>query len=96
MTIYDYHMVMKTIRIADLKAHLSEHLRSVRQGRSLTVLDRDTPIARLVPYLPRTEMLTIRRPSARSPGLHGVPLPPPLPGRIDVVALLLEERQSER
>jgi prevent-host-death family protein len=89
-------MVMKTVRIADLKAHLSEHLRSVRQGRSLTVLDRDTPIARLVPYLPQTEMLTIRRPSARSPGLHSVPLPPPLPRRIDVVALLLEKRQSER
>jgi antitoxin (DNA-binding transcriptional repressor) of toxin-antitoxin stability system len=85
---------MKTIRIADLKAHLSQHLRSVRQGGSLTVLDRDTPIACLVPYLPRTEMLTIRRPSASSPGLHEVPLPPPLPGRIDVVAILLEERQS--
>jgi prevent-host-death family protein len=87
---------MKTVRIAELKAHLSEHLRSVRQGRSLTVLDRDTPIARLVPYLPQTEMLTIRRPSTRSPGLHGVQLPPALPGRIDVVALLLEDRQSER
>jgi len=89
-------MVMKAVRIADLKAHLSEHLRGVRQGGSLTVLDRDTPIARLVPYLPQTEMLTIRRPSAGSPGLHGVPLPPPLPRPIDVVALLLEERQSER
>jgi prevent-host-death family protein len=89
-------MVMRTVRIAELKAHLSEHLRSVRQGRSLTVLDRDTPIARLVPYSPAAEMLTIRRPSPRSPSLHSVPLPPPLPTRIDVVALLLEERQPER
>jgi antitoxin (DNA-binding transcriptional repressor) of toxin-antitoxin stability system len=96
LTSYDYHMVMKTVRIADLKSHLSEHLRSVREGRSLTVLDRDTPIARLVPYLPASEMLTIRRPSSRSPGLHGVRLPPPLPRRVDVVAVLLEERQSER
>jgi antitoxin (DNA-binding transcriptional repressor) of toxin-antitoxin stability system len=97
LTICDYHMVMSTtIRIADLKAHLSEHLRSVRQGRSLTVFDRDTPIARLVPYLPQPEMLIIRRPSPGSPGLHSVPLPPPLPEKVDVVALLLEERQSER
>jgi prevent-host-death family protein len=96
MTSYDYHMVMKNVRIADLKAHLSEHLRSVREGRSLTVLDRDTPIARLVPYHQAAEMLTIRRPSPRSPGLHGVRLPPPLPRHVDVVALLLEERQSER
>jgi prevent-host-death family protein len=87
---------MTAIRIADLKAHLSEHLRSVRQGRSLTVLDRDTPIARLVPYRAQAEMLTIRRPSARSPALHDVPLPPPLPKRVDIVALLLEDRQPER
>ena len=32
-------MVMKTVGIADLKARLSEHLKSVRKGRSLTVLD---------------------------------------------------------
>jgi prevent-host-death family protein len=96
MTISDYHEVMKTVRIADLKAHLSEHLREVRSGQALTVLDRDTPVARLVPYLPQAELLTIRRAAANSPGLHDVPLPPPLPGRIDIVALLLEERQSER
>jgi prevent-host-death family protein len=87
---------MDTVRIADLKAHLSEHLRRVREGQSLTVLHRDTPVARLVPYLPATQMLTIRRPSAGSPGLHGVRLPPPLPRRVDVVAVLLEERQSKR
>jgi antitoxin (DNA-binding transcriptional repressor) of toxin-antitoxin stability system len=87
---------MKTVRIADLKAHLSAHLRSVREGGALTVLDRDTPIARIVPYLPQLEMLAIRRPSSRSPGLHGVPLPPPLSRHVDVVALLLEERQAER
>jgi antitoxin (DNA-binding transcriptional repressor) of toxin-antitoxin stability system len=96
MTICDYHLVMNTIRIADLKAHLSAHLRNVRQGRSLTVLDRDTPIARLVPFRPQTEMLIIRRPLVGSTGLHGVPLPPPLPGRVDVIALLREERQPDR
>jgi prevent-host-death family protein len=41
---------MKAVRIADLKARLSERLREVRRGRTITVLDRDTPIARLVPY----------------------------------------------
>lgn len=49
MTPHDHNMVMTTVRIAALKARLSEHLRSVRQGRTLTVLDRDTPIARIVP-----------------------------------------------
>lgn len=96
LTSNDYHLVMSAIRIAELKAHLSEHLRSVRQGRSLTVLDRDTPIARLVPYRPQGEMLTIRRPSGHSSALHDVPLPPPLPKRVDIVALLLEDKQPER
>ena len=41
---------MSDVRIADLKARLSEHLRSVRNGGTLTVLDRDTPVARIVPY----------------------------------------------
>ena len=44
--------------IAELKAGLSEHLRSVRNGRTLTVLDRDTPIARILPYAAQSlEML---------------------------------------
>src|SRR6266850_894777 len=50
MTIYDYLMVMKKVKIAYLKARLSEHLRQVRRGETFTVMDRETPIARLVPY----------------------------------------------
>ena len=87
---------MEGVRIAELKAHLSEHLRIVRQGRSLTVLDRDTPIARIVPYQPPGGHLSIRRPGPRHGGIHSVALPLPLPRHIDVVALLLEDRQSER
>ena len=49
MTSYDWHMTMTGTRIADLKSRLSEHLRKVRAGGSLTILDRDTPIARIIP-----------------------------------------------
>jgi len=41
---------MKKVGIADLKERLSEHLRKVRRGQTLTVLDRETPIARIVPF----------------------------------------------
>ena len=44
MTRSDYYMTMTGVRIADLKSRLSEHLRKVRAGSSLTILDRDTPI----------------------------------------------------
>jgi prevent-host-death family protein len=96
MTADDYLQVMKTVRIADLKARLSEHLRSVRRGHPLVVLDRDTPIARVVPYREAGEPLVIRQPMGRYPSLQEVPLPAPLRLDVDIVDVLLEERQGER
>ncbi len=87
---------MYTVRIADLKSRLSEHLRKVRAGRSLTILDRDTPIARLVPWQPGVAGLSVRRPASSAPKLQRVALPPPLALRGDVLDLLLEERQRGR
>ena len=87
---------MKTVRIAQLKARLSEYLRGVRRGHVLTVLERETPIARIVPYASDSALLSVRRPHPDSPPLNRVPLPPPLKLRVDVVAVLLEERQGAR
>ncbi|MGH7164765.1 MAG: type II toxin-antitoxin system Phd/YefM family antitoxin [Nitrospiraceae bacterium] len=87
---------MSTVRIADLKSRLSEHLRKVRGGRSLTVLDRDTPIARIVPYEENSASLKVRSPIPGAPKLRRVPLPPPLRLRRDIVKLLMEERQGDR
>ncbi|MEZ5285755.1 MAG: type II toxin-antitoxin system prevent-host-death family antitoxin [Vicinamibacterales bacterium] len=42
-----------TVKIADLKNNLSRHLAHVREGGELTVLDRNTPVARIVPFTPR-------------------------------------------
>jgi len=92
----DYLLVMKKVRIADLKSRLSEHLRMVRRGETYTVMDRETPIARIVPYGAETEPLRVRKPLRRVPSLHDVRLPPPLKVHVDAVALLLEERQVER
>ena len=95
MTMNDYHLVMKNVRIADLKAHLSEHLRRVRRGQTVTVLDRNTPIARIVPLAVETRDLVIHRPRRRRK-LSDVPLPPPARLRSDVVELLLEDRNGGR
>ncbi|HEX7597911.1 MAG TPA: hypothetical protein VF518_06825 [Polyangia bacterium] len=83
---------MKTVRVAELKSHLSEHLRSVRRGHPLTVLDRDTPIAQLVPCPEGATILPVRQPApgARKPKDFR-PLPP-LKLRRDSVAVLLEDR----
>ncbi len=90
-----HDLVMKPVRIADLKSRLSEYLRAVRKGRSITVLDRETPIARIVPYEPETNGVVVRRARGKSP-FGKLPLPKPSRTTIDVVRILLEERQSER
>ncbi|MBA3504920.1 MAG: prevent-host-death protein [Betaproteobacteria bacterium] len=85
---------MSNVRIADLKSRLSEHLRNVRAGRSLTILDRNTPIERIVPW--QAGGLPLRTPPSGAPKLQRVALPPPLPVHGDVVRLLMEERQGDR
>ena len=44
----------RTVRIAELKARLSEYLRAVRRGETIAVMDRDTPVAQIVPIRDRT------------------------------------------
>jgi len=87
---------MKEVKIADLKARLSEHLRYVRRGHTLTVLDRMTPIAQVVPYSSTSHALEVRQPVGKWPTLQDVPLPPRLKLDVDIVELLMEERQGER
>jgi len=41
---------MKQAKVAELKAHLSEYLAQVRRGETVVVCDRNTPIARLIPF----------------------------------------------
>ena len=94
MTTSGYNQVMRQARIAELKARLSEYLRSVRRGETVTVLDRETPVARIVPI--RQPGLRVRKPTPGTPPLNRFPLPAPLELQIDVVKLLLEEREGQR
>ena len=95
MTISGYDMVMKQVRIAELKARLSEYLRAVRRGETVAVLDRETPVAQIVPVRGRPA-LRVRRPAPGTPPPNQVPLPKPAKLNVDVVRFLLEERQGHR
>jgi len=88
-------MVMRQVRIAELKAKLSEFLRAVQGGESIAVLDRNTAIAQIVPIGDRRG-LKIRKPASGSLAPNKVSLPKPAQLNIDVLELLLEERQSHR
>jgi antitoxin (DNA-binding transcriptional repressor) of toxin-antitoxin stability system len=85
---------MDTVTVAELKAKLSYYLREARGGRSFTVLSRDIPVATLGPYDPfDADDLEIIEPT-EDPALWGQTDLPPLGRRIDVVALLREDRDD--
>jgi antitoxin (DNA-binding transcriptional repressor) of toxin-antitoxin stability system len=88
-------MVMKQVGVAELKSKLSEFLRVVQGGESIAVLDRNRAVAHIVPILERPG-LRIRKPASDSPKPNKVSLPKRTHQKVDVLELLLEERQSHR
>ena len=62
---------------------------------ALAVLDRDTPVAQLIPVR-QSRTLQIRKPAPGAPPLHRIKVPKRARLNVDIVALLLEERQGHR
>lgn len=84
---------MKRVKIAELKDHLSKHLREVERGGRVEVTDRDRPIAQIVP-ITRPELAVVlvppRRPFASVRGKRYEPAG----WGMSSTDLLLEERQE--
>lgn len=87
-----HDQVMKRVLISELKSHLSEHLRAVQAGHPILVMDRKTPIARIVPYDERPSGIVIRKPKPGAPLLRDLPMPPPVHLDVDLMKVLEEER----
>ena len=81
---------MQTAMVSELKAKLSGYLAQVRRGATITVCDRQTPIARLVPLDGDAGGLEVREPIEPDalPATSGITLKK----RIDVLALLRTDR----
>ncbi len=95
MTIYSHNVVMKRVGIANLKSRLSEYLRAVRRGETIAVLDRQTRVAQIVP-VHEGLALRVREPAPGAPAPNRITVPKPLKLKVDIVKLLLEERQGLR
>lgn len=91
MTIYDYHMVMIHVNIAVLKARLSFYLAQVRQGAELLVLDRSTPVAKVVSSGGEEQGAAITKARKSPRGLRAMKVRP-VKHATDAGALLREER----
>lgn len=79
-------------KVSELKARLSGYLAQVRQGETVTVCDRSTPIARIVPLDTSADGLQVRE--ATHP--EAVPKQPVarLRKRIDLGRLLRADRDA--
>lgn len=81
----------QVVKVSELKAKLSGYLARVRGGATVTVCDRRTPIAKLVPFDEDPGGIEVREP------IDAGSLPPApriaLRKTIDVVALLIEDRE---
>jgi len=55
---------VKTINISTFKARISEQLRLVRKGERIVITDRDTPIAEVLPYEEKPD-LVLRSPRGK-------------------------------
>lgn len=96
---------MKNARISELRDGLSEYLARVRNGETIIVYDRDTPIARIEPIVatddfPEWIREGIRRGVLTPPRIRDnakLPWPPPRGEKgLSVLEALLEERRSGR
>jgi prevent-host-death family protein len=96
---------MKTATISEAKNHLSELLARVKQGETVLILDRDKPIARIVPIeaadrtddarLAELERRGIVRRAVKPPR-KTLPAPIELPEGVSVLDALLRDREDAR
>lgn len=84
---------MKSVKIAELKNHLSEHLRAVEAGAEILVTDRDRPIARIVPHPAVEGRVRMIKPTRAFASLRAKRFAP-AGWKINSTDLLLEERQK--
>ena len=82
---------MKYVKVSELKAKLSEHLRRVEAGETVIVLDRKRPVARIVPTDASSSDVRITEPSESVESLRELK-PIRVGRRVDVGALLRELR----
>jgi prevent-host-death family protein len=94
VTCTGYYVVMKKVGVADLKAHLSGHLRSVKKGEMLVVVERGTPVARIVPVGDLRGGIVTRAPGRDLSSVKQMlKRLPPLGAPVDSLAILLEDRK---
>jgi antitoxin (DNA-binding transcriptional repressor) of toxin-antitoxin stability system len=98
---------MKVVQIAEAKTQISHHLEYVKRGGTIRIVDRDRPIADLVPVqadndsddaalLARLEKRGLVRRGKGGPVPADLLRPGPAGNRAGVLDALVEERRNSR
>ncbi|MFI5118317.1 MAG: type II toxin-antitoxin system Phd/YefM family antitoxin [Terriglobales bacterium] len=97
---------MKTVNVAELKNRLSTYLQLVRDGEEVIVKDRNTPVARILPYggsaMTEEEKELVASGAMKLPPRGGVnwkkfwQMPAPNLGAERALRAVLEEREEGR
>jgi len=86
-------MYMTSVQVAELRNNLSRLLKAVEAGEEIEVLNRDRPVARLVPprSQPRATIVPAKRPFSEVRDIRYEPIGPP---GFDIVEMLLDDRRK--
>jgi prevent-host-death family protein len=84
--------------IREIKNHLSEYLKRVKQGEIVVITERNVPVARLAPIQEeiQPEILALvkeRAASWQGGKPYGTAVPPEIPGIASIAALVAEDRR---
>jgi antitoxin (DNA-binding transcriptional repressor) of toxin-antitoxin stability system len=86
---------MRSVKVSQLKTHLSRYLRLVRQGEEVIVKDRETSVAKIIPLTRDSLMALVVEPATRpAKELAKLEIPPAASPAIDSLSALLEERRK--
>jgi prevent-host-death family protein len=91
-------MIGTTVGIRELKARLSAYIRQVKAGGTVVIVERGTPVGRIVPVIPSVEARAQKLVEAGLVVWSGRRLAPAAPvararGQRMVADLLLEDRE---
>ncbi len=84
---------MKRVNVSEFKARLSQYLAEVRNGETVVVCDRKTPVVRLTRFEEEEDAFVARPAQRPLRDLNKIEAVPPLTP-VDVVALLRESRDQ--
>lgn len=90
------NMAMNKVKVGELRNHLSKYLKKLRSGVEFTIQDRDTPIARLVPFKEWTAPVKKLEMIPPKNGFEGFSkfIGPDVECPVDPVEYLLEDRRK--